>query len=181
MSQELWIFGYGSLMWRPDIPFDERRIGYIDGWIRRFYQGSTDHRGVPGAPGRVVTLLEAPGQRVWGCAFRIPEREQAAVLANLDHREKGGYTRETLTFHPRNSSKPHMVLAYHATTDNPNYLGPAGDQEIVAQIRDAHGPSGPNREYLERLGAFLIENELEDEHVTTLCRLLSSTVSGSGT
>ena len=147
-----WVFGYGSLVWRPSIPFVEREPAWIDGYARRFWQGSTDHRGVPGAPGRVVTLVEEPGAVCWGMAYRVAPADRDAVLATLDHREKGGYDRREVTLHFRGRD-PVAGLVYLATAENPNYLGPAPLEEIAAQVRASSGPSGDNVDYVEQPGA----------------------------
>ncbi len=68
---EVWLFGYGSLIWKADFPFLERRPAHIHGWARRFWQGSHDHRGTPEAPGRVATLVREPGAVCHGMAYRI--------------------------------------------------------------------------------------------------------------
>ena len=167
-----WIFGYGSLVWRPAFPHLERQPARIEGYIRRFWQGSTDHRGVPGAPGRVVTLLPAPGAWCAGMAYRIDPARSADILAGLDHREKGGYQRERTTLHLADGRRTEGLL-YRATPDNDSYLGPAPLPVIAAQIQRSQGPSGDNLEYLLRLGEALAEMGESDPHVEALLACIS--------
>lgn len=169
----LWIFGYGSLMWRPGFAHVERRHGYVTGFVRRFWQGSTDHRGVPGAPGRVVTLVDDRGGVCWGTAFRVDDAARAPVLAALDHREKGGYRRLILPVFDRAGAVFAEALTYVASADNREYLGEAPLEAIADQVRRARGPSGPNVEYVLELAAALAAIEgARDDHVSRLAALL---------
>ena len=173
MSDGHWIFGYGSLVWRPDFPHAERRPAAIEGWTRRFWQGSTDHRGVPGAPGRVVTLVPDDGTLCWGMAYRVERAVYDDVLAKLEIREKGGYTQAELhlIFHREPPPGP-RALVYIATPENPNYLGPAPIEDIASQVRASQGPSGHNIEYVTRLAAALRAMQADDDHVFSVENLV---------
>jgi cation transport regulator ChaC len=167
-----WVFGYGSLVWRPAFSHLEARPARLGGFARRFWQGSTDHRGVPGAPGRVVTLVRDPSAVCAGVAYRVSEDVFGEVVAGLDHREKGGYERLALPLALAPDGREVEGLVYVAGPDNPNYLGPAPASAIVAQIAGARGPSGPNDEYLLRLEESLRALGAEDAHVFELAALL---------
>lgn len=169
-SEPCWIFGYGSLVWRPDFEHSEKEVAYITGWKRRFWQGSTDHRGVPGAPGRVVTLMQEPHAQCWGVAYRIAGNGAERILRTLDFREKGGYQRLHATITLPGSERTVTGLVYRATEENPNYLGPAPMAEIARQVRDAEGPSGHNVEYVLRLAEALQTMGAPDSHVLELAR-----------
>ncbi|MDH5673127.1 MAG: gamma-glutamylcyclotransferase [Myxococcales bacterium] len=171
-----WIFGYGSLVWRPDFPYLEARPALVHGWARRFYQGSVDHRGVPGAPGRVVTLLPDPQERCWGRAFCVSAQIWHQVIDRLDAREVGGYERVELRLRldpvadVGRAPALQPALTYIATEDNENYLGPAPLEAIAAQVLGAQGPSGPNIEYVLRLAEAMRDIGADDTHLYGLER-----------
>jgi len=174
--QSTWIFGYGSLVWRPGFEFVERREGFLCDRVRRFWQASTDHRGVPGRPGRVVTLIPEAGARCFGTAYRLSEVDRESVLAGLDYRERGGFIREAVAIHFSRAGRPTgetvTAVLYVATESNPNYLGPAAEESVAEQIRRSHGPSGSNVEYVLKLADALRAMEAEDDHVFALEALL---------
>jgi cation transport protein ChaC len=152
----VWIFGYGSIVWRPAFPFEERVIARADGLARRFWQKSTDHRGVPGAPGRVCTLVDHSDEHCWGVAFRLrdddAEREQ--IIAQLDHREKNGYEQRSMRLATRRGDLIDATT-YIATEDNDDWWGPAPVDVIAEVVAVAEGPSGTNREYVLKLAEAL--------------------------
>jgi len=163
----VWLFGYGSIIFKADFPFLERRPAHIDGWARRFWQGSHDHRGTPDAPGRVVTLTPMPQARCFGMAYLITPD----VFAHLDHREKNGYLRLATQIHFGDGSQAEGLI-YIASEENAAFAGPASELEIARQIARAEGPSGRNSEYLLRLAEALRELGTDDEHVFAIERHL---------
>lgn len=172
--RDLWIFGYGSLIFKVDFPYFERRPASLRHWSRRFWQGSHDHRGTETAPGRVVTLVPARDALCQGVAYRV----SPAVLEHLDYREKNGYRRveSELLFEDSGGSRG---IAYIATEDNPAFLGPAPVPEIADHIARSAGPSGHNRDYLIRLADALRELGADDEHIFAIERHLLAN-GGSG-
>lgn len=171
MTDDVWVFGYGSLIWRADFPFAERKAAYITGWSRRFWQGSTDHRGVPGAPGRVVTLVAIPDSICWGMAYRLTHENLEATLNHLDYREKGGYERLSLPIRFQDDRSA-RAITYHATPDNHNYLGEADLVNVARQVLGASGPSGDNVEYVLELEQALAAMNARDDHVSNLAALV---------
>lgn len=168
MKDPVWIFGYGSLIWRVDFPYLDTRRAHVVGWTRRFWQASHDHRGTEAAPGRVVTLVDVPAERCDGRAYLV-ERD---VFDHLDHREKNGYERRDIEIFFDDASAAGIV--YIGAPDNFAWLGDAPLEEIAAHIRRSAGPSGKNIDYLLELARALRELGAEDSHVFELERLVRS-------
>jgi len=181
-NESLWIFGYGSLVWRPAFPYLRAHPASIGGFTRRFWQGSTDHRGLPGRPGRVVTLVAgdheslvgegwSATERCCGMAYEISSADPDNVLTGLDHRERGGYERIELEIEIHDEGADFATafsvtgLVYIAGPGNSHYLGAAPIEAIANQIATASGPSGANPEYVFELADRLRAMGAMDTHV----------------
>ena len=109
-----------------------------------------------------------------GAAYRVDE----AVFEHLDHREKNGYERVSVTMRLSATNGAPSVgdtvngVTYIASPGNPAFLGPADLEAMVAQIAHSHGPSGSNRDYLFQLAAALNDLGAEDRHVEALVERL---------
>jgi cation transport regulator ChaC len=159
-----WVFGYGSLIYKVDFPVLEGAVAEIEGWERRFWQGSHDHRGTPESPGRVLTLVPRPGAVCRGMAWRV----EHSVYDHLDHREKNGYDRHRLQLRLIDSDRLVTGTFYVAAESNHAFLGPDSPDAMARHIDESQGPSGANRDYLLRLAEALRKIGAEDRHVFDL-------------
>lgn len=166
-SDATWVFGYGSLIWRPGFKYLQAQPALLPGYVRRFWQGSHDHRGMPDQPGRVVTLIPQSNARCLGMAYLLPQHTVTATFEQLDHREKNGYVRVNSPLYLHDGSEV-QGLVYIATEGNFAYLGDAPLAEIALQIVNSAGPSGHNLEYLLQLAGALRQLGADDPHVFEL-------------
>jgi len=157
------LFAYGSLIYRPGFSAAEVVVAALDGYGRRFWQGSPDHRGTPELPGRVVTLVPAPGERCLGLAYRLPADGAQQILAELDWRERAGFERVEVELELGQGRL--SALSYLARSDNPHYLGPASLSVVAGEIAVRRGPSGSNLDYLRQLARALRRIGVERDHV----------------
>lgn len=158
--ESVWLFGYGSLIYKADFPYSERRPAALHGWSRRLWQGSHDHRGTPDHPGRVATLVADPVATCAGMAYRVVP----ATFRQIDFREKNGYLRHAVDIELDAGPRVNGV-AYIAAPGNAAWLGPASEMAIARHVAGARGPSGRNRDYVLKLADALRALGADDPHV----------------
>jgi cation transport regulator ChaC len=169
----IWVFGYGSLIWRPAMAYVARRASRIAGWTRRFWQASTDHRGTVEAPGRVLTLVESDGA-VWGMAYAIARAAWPEIEAALELREQQGYARLTVDLGLAAGEQAGPIvetvagLLYVATPANPYFIGPEPLETTAEVVLRSHGPSGGNVDYVLELDRALAAMGAADPEVSAL-------------
>ncbi|MBK1635167.1 gamma-glutamylcyclotransferase [Rhodovulum adriaticum] len=165
--RDLWVFGYGSLLWNPGFPVAERRLARLEGWHRSFCMRSIHHRGTETAPGLVLALDAMAGAACDGVALRAEPGTEAASLAYLREREliSSAYLETELEVE---ADGPMPVLAYVIDPEHVQYCGglPLEDQaQIIARAR---GGMGPNDEYLFNTAAHLAELGIDDPDMAWL-------------
>ena len=149
MTGEMWVFGYGSLMWRPGFEFVEKAPARIGGYHRAFCISSVHHRGTATRPGLVLGLDR--GRSCLGLAYRVAAARKGVVLDYLRRRElvNGVYREVHLPATLLDGSHRQVfALAYIAERYHPSYVGSLPLVTQAHQIRGARGISGSNLDYL---------------------------------
>ena len=146
-GQDLWVFGYGSLMWNPGFSHDEQVRGLIRGYHRRFCVISTRYRGTPDKPGLVLGL--APGGSCRGLLFRVPSSAVRATVDYLYEREMVGDAYRPVIL-PALSERHGVVRAYTfvCRRDSEAIKGKLCADSTADMIAEASGLAGSNRDYL---------------------------------
>jgi cation transport protein ChaC len=162
-----WVFGYGSLMWRPGFGFAERRAAIAHGRRRAFCIYSVHHRGTPVRPGLVLGL--APGGAVRGAAYRVAAKDWPDVYAYLREREQPTETYFEAWAPVRLAGGMSVeALVFLSDRAHPQW---AGDLDLEAQARliaGASGLSGRNVDYLRDLVVHLHQEGVADRTMEAL-------------
>ena len=164
----IWIFGYGSLMWRPGFPFVVKRPAYLPGFSRAFCRLSFRHRGSPQAPGMVLGLV--PGAGCHGVAYGVAPAERQAVLAYLDVREGAGYRRISVPITMKNGGGPETgeALTYLPEPSHPTHAPGLPEARMAELIASGVGESGTARDYLRDLLVQLNRLHVEEPGLSRL-------------
>jgi cation transport protein ChaC len=168
---DLWVFGYGSLMWRPGFCFVERRRAELHGYHRSLCIFSHVHRGTPDAPGLVLGLDR--GGRCHGVAFRVAAAEAEGTIAYLRAREQvtAVYLERRLSVRLRDG-RAVEALAYVVDRKHPQYAGRLPEEEVLRLVRQGVGVSGPNPDYVRSTYAHLKDMQVLDPLLEPLVEAL---------
>jgi glutathione-specific gamma-glutamylcyclotransferase len=148
-NQELWVFAYGSLMWRPGFPHLERVPARLTGLHRALCVYSHVHRGTPEKPGLVLGLDRGGACR--GIAYRVAAADRDATISYLREREQvTSVYLETMRRITLATTPPHDVtaLVYVVDRGHVQYAGRLDLDRQVHLVRQGHGRSGANRDYV---------------------------------
>jgi cation transport protein ChaC len=173
MDQDLWVFGYGSLMWRPGFPFEERHPATVEGRHRALCVISHVHRGTPERPGLVLGLDRGGACR--GVAFRVAADDREATIAYLREREQvTSVYLETTVEALLDDGRRLEALTYVVDQAHPQYAGALDHAQALRYVRQGVGRSGANPDYVRSTHAHLLDMGVRDPVLERLVRDLDS-------
>jgi cation transport protein ChaC len=171
-GRDLWVFGYASLIWRPEFHPVEQRLATVHGYHRALRMRSRINRGTPERPGLVFALLRGGCCR--GMVYRIARHEATEVLDQLWAREMltGVYDPRWLPCRTAHGSV--QALGFTLCRRSPNFTGVLGDDTLIDILRHAHGRFGTTLDYLVRTARCLADHGIRDREVERLVALARS-------
>ncbi|GAB4114551.1 MAG: hypothetical protein Fur0014_17140 [Rubrivivax sp.] len=166
---DLWIFGYASLIWRPEFHAEEQRSARVHGWHRALRMRSRINRGTPERPGLVFALL--PGGACRGEVYRLPAARAEAELERLWQREMptGVYTPRWLPC--RTPQGTVLALAFTLSRRHEACLAPLPDAQMLDILRHARGRYGSTLDYLVATAEALRARGIVDREIERLMAL----------
>ena len=168
---ELWVFGYGSLIWRPGFPYIERRMARLMGAHRALCVYSWVHRGTPDRPGLVLGLDRGGACR--GVVFRVAAADRGEVLAYLREREQvTSVYLEQLRQAILDDGSRLSALTYIVDRKHGQYAGKLDEEAAFRIVAHAHGRSGANRDYVVNTAEHLAELGISDRYLERLAARL---------
>jgi len=173
----VWVFGYGSLIWRPGFAYREAVAGRLLGYHRALCVYSFVHRGTPERPGLVLGLDRGGSCR--GVAFRVDAGREAEVLAYLDEREMVTRVYERRRLRVATPRGPVAAWCYVVRRDHPQYAGKLPPGRCLDLIRGGVGRSGRNVEYVLNTVAHLEELGINDRPLRDLAARLRAAAAPS--
>ena len=169
-----WVFGYGSLMWNPGFAAPESRPARLQGWHRAFCIYSEHYRGTPQKPGLILGLL--PGGACRGLVHRLPAKSYDEVRAYLRVREidnDGVYEEAVRPIH-LDDGRTVEALVYLADRKHRQFAGKLPAAKALRLIRQGHGATGSNLDYVLNTVAHMSELGLRDLPLEELARRAAS-------
>ncbi|QIB36205.1 gamma-glutamylcyclotransferase [Ancylobacter pratisalsi] len=170
---DLWVFGYGSLMWNPGFAFEERVTGKLIGAHRSFCVLSVHWRGTPEKPGLVLGLDR--GGACLGIAYRVAPAQAEATLAYLREREQvTNIYREAVrrVWLKDGSERSISAVTFLVDRGHAQYAGRLSPDERLHLIRQGHGVGGPNTDYVNATARHLAELGIRDTEMDWLTQRL---------
>jgi cation transport protein ChaC len=167
---DFWVFGYGSLMWRPGFPHAERHAARLSGYHRSLCLYSMNYRGTAERPGLVLGLDH--GGSCIGVGFRVAAVDRAATRAYLSWREGTDVYREAFVTLALIDGRRVPALTYVVNRAHEHYAGRLSPEELLGHARQACGNKGSCRDYVVSTHSHLLSLGVRDAHLAWLAEEL---------